>query len=149
MGINIKIKAGLLTLIFLLMLPAIKGQLPDSTTQDTVVEGINKARLTGLIIGGSAIYAGTMFGLYQLWYKNYPQSSFHFINDNHEWQQLDKGGHIFNAYYMGIIGYESLRWAGLDKRKSAWYGGSLGFMYLSVMKYLMGSLLNGALRAAI
>lgn len=138
MGINVKIKAALLSSLFLLLFITVKGQQPDSTSRDTVVDGINKARLTGLIIGGSAIYAGTMFGLYQLWYKDYPQSSFHFINDNHEWQQLDKGGHIFNAYYMGIIGYESLRWAGLDKRKSAWYGGSLGFMYLSVIEILDG-----------
>jgi len=104
----------------------------DSSTQ------INHARLTSLIVGGSVVYAGAMFGLYQMWYKDYPQTSFHFINDNHEWQQLDKGGHMFNAYYIGMIGYESLRWAGVDERRSAIFGGGAGFMFLTVIETLDG-----------
>jgi hypothetical protein len=138
MAIKIKLKAKLLTAIFILLFSPIWGQQPDTIAGDTVVDSVNKARLTGLIIGGSAIYAGTMFGLYQLWYKDYPQSSFHFINDNDEWLQLDKCGHATTAYYLGMVGYESFRWAGVNKRKSAWYGGSLGFMYLTVIEILDG-----------
>jgi hypothetical protein len=138
MIIKIYTKAGFLITLCVLLAVNVKGQQPDTTAKDTAVDSINKARLTGLIIGGSAIYAGTMFGLYQLWYKDYPQSSFHFINDNDEWLQLDKCGHSTTAYYLGMVGYESFRWAGVDKRKSAWYGGSLGFMYLTIIEILDG-----------
>lgn len=130
-------KAKLITIVCLILNFIARGQSLDTVPVISTTPNYN-ARLTGLIIGGTAIYAGSMYGLYQMWYKDYPQTTFHFINDNHEWQQLDKGGHMFNAYYMGKIGYESLRWAGVNKRKSAIYGGGLGFIYLTVIEVLDG-----------
>lgn len=138
MAINQLLRTSLLSVILLLQILSAKGQQPDTLSTDSAASEVNKKRLTILIAGGSAIYAGTMIGLYQLWYKDYPQSSFHFINDNDEWLQLDKCGHATTAYYLGMVGYESFRWAGLDKRKSAWYGGSLGFVYLTVIEILDG-----------
>lgn len=91
-----------------------------------------------MIIGGSTVYAGSMIGLYQVWYSNYPQTSFHFINDNKEWLQLDKCGHATTSYYVGVIGYNALKSAGLDEKKAVWYGGSLGFAYLTVIEILDG-----------
>jgi hypothetical protein len=99
---------------------------------------INKARRNGLIIGGSVAYAGSMTGLYYLWFKNYPQSNFHFINDNAQWLQADKTGHAFSSYYLGLAGYESLKWAGVDEKRSIWVGGSMGFVYLTVIEILDG-----------
>ena len=101
-------------------------------------EQVNKARLNGIIIGGSALYAGSMTGLYCLWYKDHPQSNFHFYNDNDEWLLHDKSGHAFTSYYIGVAGYESFRWAGLDERRATWYGGSFGFAYLTVVEILDG-----------
>ena len=40
------------------------------------------------------------FGLYNLWYKNYPQTSFHFFNDIEEWNYMDKVGHIYSSYQV-------------------------------------------------
>lgn len=108
--------------------------LPDEKPTDTV----NKARLTGVIAGTGVIYAGSMIGLNSLWYKNYPKSSFHFINDNDEWLQLDKAAHTTASYYIGLVGYEGLRWAGVNEKKAAWYGGSLGFVFLTVIEILDG-----------
>ncbi len=39
-----------------------------------------------------------MVGLYSAWYSNYPQTNFHFFNDNNEWKQVDKVGHAYSAY---------------------------------------------------
>ncbi len=39
-------------------------------------------------------------GLYFLWYKNYPQTKFHFFNDLPEWLQMDKAGHFFSGYWL-------------------------------------------------
>ena len=58
----------------------------------------NKTR-GGLVAGGNIVaYGGAMIGLYSLWYKKYPQSKFHFFNDNQEWLQVDKVSHAYGAY---------------------------------------------------
>lgn len=86
----------------------------------------------------AALYAGSMSGLYFLWYAGYEQSPFHFFNDNAEWLQMDKAGHATSAYHVGLIGYEALRLAGLDEKKSLLYGAPLGFMFLSTVEIFDG-----------
>jgi uncharacterized protein YfiM (DUF2279 family) len=64
--------------------------------------------------GGTAL---THAALYQLWYKDYPSSRFHFFNDNHEWLQMDKFGHAFSSYYLGVAGIEAAKWSGIPEHK--------------------------------
>lgn len=93
----------------------------------------------GIVLGAeAALYTGTMTGLYYLWYADYEQSSFHFYNDNAEWLQMDKIGHSFSAYYVGSLGYEALRLAGWDEKKSLIYGGPVGFVFLSTVEIFDG-----------
>ncbi len=80
----------------------------------------------------------TIAGLNQLWYKDYPRSSFHWFNDNREWMQMDKLGHAATSYYMGKLMADALRWTGLEHRKSAIYGGVVGLGFLSAVEYLDG-----------
>jgi hypothetical protein len=49
-----------------------------------------RVRLVNTVAG--TLYPVTMFGLYQLWYKDYPMESFHFFDDSGEWLQMDKAG---------------------------------------------------------
>ncbi|MEX0968324.1 MAG: DUF2279 domain-containing protein [Bacteroidia bacterium] len=63
-----------------------------------------------------------------MWYKDHKAVPFHFYNDNQAWLQMDKYGHAYVAYYESSIGYNSLRWAGLDKKKALIWGGSLGLL---------------------
>lgn len=135
MRIKLKNLYSLLCISTLLIWLPVKGQ-NDSIRFKT--DEVNKSRLNGIIIGGSALYAGSMVGLYSLWYKDYPQSNFHFYNDNDEFLLTDKTGHAFSSYYLGVAGYESLRWAGLDEKRAIWFGGSLGFTYLSVIEFMDG-----------
>lgn len=65
-------------------------------------------------IGGTVL---THAALYQLWYKGYPSSRFHFFNDDHEWMQMDKCGHAFSSYYLGLVGIEAAKWAGVPAGK--------------------------------
>ncbi len=99
---------------------------------------LNKARLKGVIITESALVAGSMAGLYVLWYKDYPMNGFHFINDNVEWLQMDKMGHAMTSYYVGKIGYEALKWSGAKEKHAIWYGGGLGSVYLLTIEILDG-----------
>jgi len=110
----------------------------NTTSKTTTVSHINNKRLTTVSITGAVLFTGTMTGLYNLWYKDFPQTGFHFINDNNEWLQLDKSGHMMTSYYLGKIGYASLRWCGLDPVKAAWWGGSAGFIYLLTIETLDG-----------
>ena len=135
MRIKLKYLTSLFCISVLLLCLPVKGQ-NDSIRFKP--DKVNKSRLNGIIIGGSTLYAGSMVGLYSLWYKDYPQSNFHFYNDNDEFLQTDKTGHAFSSYYLGVAGYESLRWAGLDKKRAIWLGGSLGFTYLSVIEFMDG-----------
>ncbi len=103
----------------------------DSTT-------VNRKRLNFLIIGGAAVYTGTMIGLYQAWYKDYPQSSFHFTNDGNEWMGVDKIGHATTSYWIGRISYEAFRWSGVKERHAVWIGGSMGLVFLTTIEIFDG-----------
>jgi uncharacterized protein YfiM (DUF2279 family) len=99
---------------------------------------INKPLLRNLIIGTSVLYTGSIYGLYQLWYKDYEHSSFHFFNDNAEWMQIDKIGHATSAYYISSVGYEALSLTGLNNNASAVSGGALAILYLSTVETFDG-----------
>ena len=86
----------------------------------------------------AALYGGSLVGLNELWYKDYPRSSFHFFNDNSEWMQMDKLGHFTTAYYIGRVGIRLLKWSGVARKKAIWYGGMLGSVYQSTIEMLDG-----------
>jgi len=111
---------------------------PDSVTLNTDSSMIHKGRLTGILTAQGSLYLGSLAGLYFAWYKGYSQSSFHFFNDDSEWQQMDKCGHTMTAYYISRIGYESYRWSGVERKKAIWFGGLLGFTYLANIEILDG-----------
>ncbi|MBS1511796.1 MAG: DUF2279 domain-containing protein [Bacteroidetes bacterium] len=83
-------------------------------------------------------YSGAMVGLYDAWYKNYPQSNFHFFNDFPEWQQIDKIGHAYSAYAESKASMELWRWTGIDRKKRIWIGGMSGAFYQTVIETLDG-----------
>ena len=99
---------------------------------------VNRKKLNFLLIGGAAAYTGTMVGLYHLWYKDYPQSSFHFTKDGDEWMSMDKLGHATTSYWVGRISYHSLKWAGVKEKHAVWYGGSAGFLFLATIEIFDG-----------
>lgn len=65
-------------------------------------------------LGGTTL---AHLALSQVWYKDYPKTKFHFFNDNKSWLQIDKCGHAFSSYYLGVAGIETAKWAGIPKRK--------------------------------
>lgn len=125
---------------FLFLLPA--GLSSAQTDSLEVIPSdpkpVNKKRIA-LIVGTEAtLYAGSLIGLNELWYKNYPRSSFHFFNDNKEWLQMDKVGHVITAYYVGRVGIDFLKWGGMERKKAIWYGGMLGSVYQTTIEVLDG-----------
>ncbi len=102
--------------------------------QDT----LNPKRLKTVLGLEAAAYTGVMSGLYYLWYKDAPSSGFHTLNDNSSWMQMDKVGHSVTSFYVGKAGYEALRWSGVSRKKSIWYGGTFGLFFLTSVEVLDG-----------
>lgn len=80
--------------------------------------------------------AGSYILLNELWYKGYERSSFHLFNDNDEWLQMDKAGHVFSAYSLSRMASNSYKWAGMNQKKSALLGSGFGFLYLGCIELL-------------
>lgn len=101
-------------------------------------DSLDKKRQNSIVIAESVLAAGALVGLNQLWYADYPQSNFHFINDNSEWLQMDKLGHSFSSYHLGRFGAEMFQWSGASKKNQLIYGAGLGFAFLTAVEVLDG-----------
>jgi hypothetical protein len=123
------------TLLFLTTIILTPGSYSQESGDTNVV---NRKQLRGIIAFESITAVTTLVGLSVLWYAGYPQSSFHFINDNSEWLQMDKMGHATASYYIGKTGYELLRIPGVERKKAIWYGGATGFVYLGIVEIMDG-----------
>lgn len=92
-----------------------------------------------IVIGSNTIaYSALMVGLNNLWYKDYPSSAFHFHNDNKDWLQMDKVGHMFSCYNEGRAGIEMMKWAGFTQKQYSIIGGSYGFFIQTGVEVLDG-----------
>ncbi|TAH42973.1 MAG: DUF2279 domain-containing protein [Bacteroidetes bacterium] len=91
--------------------------------------------LTGTVLG---LYPISMYWLYTQWYRDYPQSSFHFFNDNNEWEKMDKYGHLWDAYSIAKPLSHSFRWAGLDNKRSTLYASGISFLYQTTVEVFDG-----------
>lgn len=104
----------------------------------TPSDTLNIKRQNTVIVTETALASVALIGLNQLWYADYAKSKFHFINDNNEWLQMDKAGHMYSAYHLGRFGAEMLQWSGADQKKQLLYGAGLGFIFLSAVEVLDG-----------
>jgi len=105
------------------------------TNSDT----LNKKRLNTVLVSESVLAVSSIVVLNQIWYKNYPQTSFHLFDDSKEWLYMDKLGHATTSYYIGLSGIELMKWSGVKGKKRALIGGSLGFVYLTGVELLDGA----------
>ena len=93
-------------------------------------DSLDIKRQNAVVISEAVLATGTLIALNQAWYAEYPKSDFHFINDNSEWLQMDKAGHVFSSYHLGRFGAEMLEWSGSNKKNQILYGAGLGFAFL-------------------
>ena len=101
-------------------------------------DSLNKKRQNSVYITEAVLASGALIGLNQLWYADYPRSDFHFINDNAEWMQMDKLGHLYTSYHIGRFGAETLNWSGASKQNQLVYGAGLGFVFLTAVEVMDG-----------
>ncbi|MFC0183196.1 Predicted lipoprotein [Pseudarcicella hirudinis] len=114
------------------------AQVPDCAAQsDSTQTKLNAKRLRGFIIGESVGYVGTLAGLGSAWYGD-KTSAFHFFDDNYEWLQIDKLGHLYTAYNLCRVSNQGFLWTGLSRKKSAVYGAVSGAAFMTTIEILDG-----------
>jgi hypothetical protein len=99
---------------------------------------IFKKRKLALGISSIALTSGSLIYLNQAWYQEYNTSKFHEFNDNDEWFQMDKYGHIFTTYQTGRLMMQAMNWAGYSKKNQLLIGGLSGFAYMSAIEVMDG-----------
>lgn len=101
-------------------------------------DSLNKKRQNSVFITEAVLASGALIGLNQLWYADYLKSNFHLINDNADWLQMDKAGHLYSSYHTGRFSAEALNWSGTSKKNQLIYGASLGFVFLTAVEVMDG-----------
>lgn len=101
-------------------------------------DSLNPSRRNAVVIAESSLAGLTLIGLDRLWYADYPRSKFHTLNDNNEWLQMDKLGHVFTSYQLGRVGANVLNWSGVRKKDQLIYGSTLGFTFLTAVEVMDG-----------
>lgn len=100
--------------------------------------GMVRERLVPLSAAGAVLYAGSLTGLYVLWYADHEQTRFHFFNDNDQWLQMDKVGHAMTAYYLTEVSDRALMYSGVDRSTSLIVGSMVSFSYLGLIEVFDG-----------
>jgi hypothetical protein len=95
-------------------------------------------RLRKVVLGETALFVATSVGLYFLWYKKFPKSRFHFINDNREWFQVDKVGHATTAYNLAAIHHDLMRWSGVKTGPAITTSIISSLAYMSIIEIMDG-----------
>ncbi|TXH23500.1 MAG: DUF2279 domain-containing protein [Chitinophagaceae bacterium] len=88
--------------------------------------------------GSTAGHGTALIALNKAWYSQYPRSSFHFYNDNKEWNQIDKIGHGWSAYQLTRASYELWKWSNISENQALLYAGLSGPGFLTVIEILDG-----------
>ncbi len=99
---------------------------------------LNKNRRNAVYITAGAGAGIALIGLNRLWYADYPRSSFHFLNDNTSWMQMDKFGHAMSTYFIGKMGMDALAWAGESKKNQLIYGATMGWVFVTTIEIFDG-----------
>lgn len=93
-----------------------------------------KKRVIIVSAANISLWTASFIVLNKSWYADYPRSSFHFFNDNAEWNQVDKAGHLWTDYLVTRLSYEMWKWTGLPEKKALILGGISGVAYQSIIE---------------
>lgn len=99
-----------------------------------VIQEVKPAKLWMVAGSHAALWTGSLIALNKAWYAGFEKSSFHFFNDNGEWQQMDKAGHSWTAYQLSRHSTEAWQWTGITRKKSAWMGGLTAMAYQGIIE---------------
>jgi uncharacterized protein YfiM (DUF2279 family) len=122
---------------------AIDTESLDSTVVDSVsffqpAPSFKGQRFYSLVGLGILGYGTISYGLYNSWYKDFPKSKFQLFDDLHEWNQMDKVGHVFSGYFQSAYAYRVARWTGLSNEKSVATGIIVSSLFQTTLEIMDG-----------
>lgn len=123
-----------LTYIFLILIISFE---PITLTAQRDSAHAQKCRRIALISGSSLLTSGSLIYLNQAWYAQYNTGKFHTFNDNAEWLQMDKVGHVWTTYNLGRLMMDAFDWAGFSKKQKL-ASGLIGFAYMTGVEVMDG-----------
>lgn len=129
----LSIRKAIVVFISCVFLPLMVCVAQTDSASNTIT-AYNPKRLAFVTSAEVVAFTGTMIGLNQLWFVDYPHTAFHFFNDGADWMQMDKVGHSYTSYTVGKIGIDALKWSGVERKKAIWFGGALGWTFLSAVE---------------
>jgi hypothetical protein len=97
-----------------------------------------KTRKIILASSSAVLTTGSLLYLDQAWFDQYSTGKFHFFNDNKEWLQMDKAGHLYTNYQTSRLMMGAFNWAGFNKKQELFIGGTIGFAYMTVLECMDG-----------
>ncbi|NCU31934.1 MAG: DUF2279 domain-containing protein [Candidatus Moranbacteria bacterium] len=97
-----------------------KSLLGNNVYGFTYPESLVKGRAIGAYTGLGVYGIGSVFVYNYIWYKDMERAPFHFYDDNKDWLQMDKHGHMYSAYHQTRMSYHLFRWIGYSKKTSLW-----------------------------
>jgi len=124
--------------LFFILVSSLSFSQSKLNTFLTPSDTLNKPRRNSIVLTEASLATISLIGLNEIWYADFERSNFQFINDNSQWLQMDKAGHVFSSYQVGRIGAELLQWSGVSKKKQLAYGATLGFGFLTAVEVLDG-----------
>ena len=116
------------------------GLFSQSTFDDFFkpLDTLSTSRRNLVVVSELVLTTAALVGLNEVWYADYEKSSFQFKNDNQDWLQMDKAGHVYSSYHLGRLSAEMLAWSGVSKKNQLLYGAGYGFFFLTAVEMFDG-----------
>jgi uncharacterized protein YfiM (DUF2279 family) len=128
---------GLLFSTYLIFSICCFGQ-HDSLQAFKTVQSLHPKKVIGTSVGLSGAFAGSMIGLWSVWYSKENVKSFHTFNDGTDWLMTDKIGHFYTAYQLTQFIQQGYMWSGVSRKKSAWIGAGVSFGFQTTLEVFDG-----------
>lgn len=130
-------------MVFWLLLVPFAGFNQDRPYQNepigqSAIDTIDKNRLLAAYTLAGTAYTASSIALYKTWYRDFPQSGFHFYDDWGEWNQMDKMGHIYSGYFQADLAYKAARWTGMQEKKALLAGSISALLFQSTVEVMDG-----------
>ena len=87
---------------------------------------------------GGIGYSAALGTLGAAWYADQGFENFKFFNDNPEWKQMDKVGHVYGTYHFSRINYAFLSRTQLSNKQAIWWSSGLSSLLFLPIEILDG-----------
>lgn len=98
----------------------------------------HKKRFNTALAFSLGTYSAFSYGLYNTWYSQFDQESFHLFNDWGEWENIDKYGHLYTSYFQGVLCYKGAKWTGLSESQSILTGVLCASLFQTTIEVMDG-----------